>query len=139
MSVPENELELELAATVAVRWADIDSLGHVNHARYHEYLEQGRSALFRERAGSNAHGFVLARVELDHVAEVKAGTPEVEVHLRVATVARSSVRLEHEIRTPDGAVVARGNSVMVAWDQARRRKRTIGDAERRRLLTPLGG
>lgn len=120
---------------VPLRWADIDSLGHVNASRYHDYLEQARSLLFEQRAGGDPEGFVLAHIELDHVGELSMADEEVEVAYGVARVGDSSVEVEHEIRTGAGRVVARGTSVMVAWDQAARAKRTIGDAERRHLLT----
>jgi len=31
---------------VTVRWADMDSLGHVNNAKYFTYLESARTAFF---------------------------------------------------------------------------------------------
>jgi acyl-CoA thioesterase FadM len=129
----ESPSALVLVAEISIRSGDIDRLGHVNQARYHEFLEQGRFLMFGA-LGEAMPEFVLARVELDHVAETRAGTRYVEVYMRVAEVGRSSVRFEHEIRTPDGEVVARGVSVMVAWDQAQRRKRAIDEHERAALL-----
>lgn len=117
---------------VPVRWSDLDVLGHVNQAIYHQYLEQARVAVLR-RAG-DPRGFVLAHVELDHLAEIGLGVDAVEVAVRVAAVGGSSVRIEHEVRLPSGAVAARGLSVEVAWDAAKRRKRELGEEETRRLL-----
>jgi acyl-CoA thioester hydrolase len=135
-----TEIKGKLGATVRVplRWADIDTLGHVNASRYHDFLEQARSKMFESREGGDAEGYVLARIELDHVGELTFDDGEVIVAFGVAEVGTSSARVEHEIRTREGRVVARGSSVVVAWDQARRVKRVIEDAERERLLA-LGG
>jgi acyl-CoA thioester hydrolase len=118
---------------VAVRWADLDVLGHANQSAYHEYLEEARTRVLAKAGDSR--GFVLARVELDYLSEIGLGVDRVEVAARVVEVGRSSVRIEHEVRLPDGAVAARGASVLVAWDQQRRAKRELDEEERRRLRT----
>jgi acyl-CoA thioester hydrolase len=123
-----------VSVRVQLRWSDLDTLGHVNASRYHELLEQARSRMFESREGGDAEGYVLVRIELDHVGELSDGDGEVTVDLSVTDVGTTSVRVEHEIRSPDGRVVARGASVMVAWDQERRGTRVIGGAERERLL-----
>jgi acyl-CoA thioester hydrolase len=118
---------------VQLRWSDLDGLGHVNQAHYHEYLEEARSVLFSRVGGVNEE-YVLARIELDHIAEVRRGARHVDVAAQVIDVGRSSVRIEHEIRAPDGNVVARGVAVMVAWDGRARGKRPLGEQERQRLV-----
>jgi acyl-CoA thioesterase FadM len=132
----ETRAVVKLGATVRVqlRWSDLDTLGHVNASRYHDFLEQARSKMFEAREGGDDEGYVLARIELDHVGELSDGEGEVVVAFGIAEVGSTSVRVEHEIRGPDGRVVARGSSVVVGWDQRRRTKRIIGDAERERLL-----
>jgi len=115
-------------------------LGHLNQSVYHELLEEGRAALITElvrRVGvERFHGsYVLAHVDLDHIAEVRKDHGEVEIVVRVADVGNSSFRLEHEVNLPDGTVAARGSTVMVGWDPAGRGKRTLSEAERA-ALTP---
>jgi acyl-CoA thioester hydrolase len=129
--VPSDEIRIE----VELRWRDLDFLGHLNQAVYHELLEEGRGALF-ERLGVMAGGaffFVLARVELDHRQEVRRDHGPVTVALRVESVGRSSVTVAHEILRADGAVAAEGRSVLVAWDREARRSRPLTDAERAAL------
>lgn len=113
-------------------------LGHLNQSVYHELLEEGRAALITEMirrvGGSHGHGaFVLAHVDLDYHAEVRKDHGEVAIMVRVAQVGASSVRLEHEVRLPDGGVAASGNTILVAWDPATRGKRPLSDAERAAL------
>jgi acyl-CoA thioester hydrolase len=128
--VPSDDIRIE----VELRWRDLDFLGHLNQAVYHELLEEGRGALF-EQLGALDGGFffVLARVELDHRQEIRRDHGPVTVALRVEAVGRSSVSVAHEIIRADGAVAAEGRSVLVAWDRDARRSRPLTDAERSAL------
>jgi acyl-CoA thioesterase FadM len=49
--------------------------------------------------------------------------------VRLGRVGRSSLRLEHEVRLPDGTLAASGHTVLVAWDPATRRKRLLSAVE----------
>jgi acyl-CoA thioester hydrolase len=129
---------LEHSVRVQLRWRDMDMLGHLNQSVYHELLEEGRAALVTDivsRAGvDHEHGgFVLAHVDLDYHVEVRKEHREVEVVVRLVHVGTSSLRLEHEIRLPDGVVAASGTTVIVAWDPTTRGKRALSDAERAAL------
>jgi acyl-CoA thioester hydrolase len=124
------EPTIEITLPVPLRWRDVDMLGHLNQAVYHEVLEEGRVALFARAGDQLSGGFVLARVELDYRHEVRRDAGHVDVVLRVDRVGRSSVEVSHDIRLPDGTVAATGRSVLVAWDSAARRSRALSDAER---------
>ncbi|HSO99547.1 MAG TPA: acyl-CoA thioesterase [Solirubrobacteraceae bacterium] len=130
---------LEHSVRVALRWRDMDMLGHLNQSVYHELLEEARGALITEvvrRVGPEhvVHGtFVLARVELDYRSEIRRDHGEVEIIVRVAAVGTSSIRLEHDVRLPDGTVAASGITVLVGWDPLARSKRVLSDAERAAL------
>lgn len=97
-------------------------------------LEEGRAALMTEIArragGDRAHGtFVLAHVDLDYHTEVRKDHGEVEVVVRLAHAGTSSIRLDHDIRLPDGSLAASGKTILVAWDPVARGKRALTDAE----------
>jgi len=125
---------IEHSERVQLRWRDMDMLGHLNQSVYHELLEEGRAALIteivRRVGGDHAHGsFVLAHVDLDYHAEVRKDHGEVDIVVRLAHVGTSSLRLEHEIRLPDGRLAASGATVLVAWDPVRRGKRALTELE----------
>ncbi|MCU1500320.1 MAG: acyl-CoA thioesterase [Acidimicrobiales bacterium] len=124
---------LEITVPVPLRWRDIDSLGHLNQAVYHELLEEGRVALFDRLGDVPGATFVLARVELDYEREVRHDAGHVDVVMRVVGAGRSSIDAEHDIRLPDGTLAATGRSVLVAWDADARRSRPLSDEERARL------
>src|SRR3954454_8597382 len=123
----------EIRIRVPIRWRDLDTLGHLNQAVYHELLEEGRAALVDKLRGEEEFAFVLARVELDYRNEVRREHGAVNVISRVASVGRSSIELVNAILLDDGTVVAEGRSVLVAWDRAARRSRPLTGDERDRL------
>lgn len=124
----------EARVRIGLRWRDMDMLGHLNQAVYHELLEEARGAAMGfAGAGSGEFSFVLARVELDYRREVRREHGHVEVVARVAAVGRTSVTVEHEVVLPDGGVAAEGESVLVAWDGGARAPRPLSPAERKAL------
>jgi acyl-CoA thioester hydrolase len=114
---------------VDLRWGDMDALGHVNQAVYHELLEEGRTALLRTLPTPQKGAFVMARVELNYRREIPLAHRFVEVMLHVEAVGRSSLTLGHQIIRSDGELAADGSSVLVAWDAGRRGSRPLGEGE----------
>lgn len=128
----------EIRMTIALRWRDMDMLGHLNQAVYHELLEEARGALLLDLADGVTvhHTYVLARVELDYRTEVRKDHGHVEVVVRVGRVGGKSLTLEHDVLLPDGAVAATGRTVLVGWDMERRCARELTPQERERLGAP---
>jgi acyl-CoA thioester hydrolase len=122
----------EVRIRITLRWRDMDELLHLNQSVYHELLEEGRMALLEEFLTED-RSFVLARVELDHLREVRRDDGEVVVVVRVARLGRSSLEVEHDLVRVDGEVAATGRSVLVGWNMRERRSRPLTDAERAAL------
>jgi acyl-CoA thioester hydrolase len=105
-----------------LRYADTDKLGHVNNAAFSTFFETGRVELLHDPAAplhGPGGGFVIARVTIDYVAEI-LWPGKVDIATRVASVGRSSVRLEQAL-FQDGRHVASAESVIVHIDLAARR------------------
>src|SRR3954471_21131023 len=111
-----------------VRFRDCDAMGHVNNAVYSTYLEQARIAIL-----GGLEPFILARVEIDFRAELRAGE-EVEVRSRCSHVGTKSFELQHQIWTAD-RLVAEAKSVLVGYDYDRDESIPITDDLRRTLTT----
>lgn len=118
---------------VALRWGDMDALGHVNQAVYHELLEEARTAMIATLPSPEKGAFVMARVELDYRREIPLHHRHVEVTLRVQAIGRSSITVSQQIFRCDGVLAAEGVSVMVAWDPERRSSRQLSEGERAAL------
>jgi len=126
-------MSAETRISIGLRWRDMDMLGHLNQAVYHELLEEGRGALLLSMEGAASFPFVLVRVELDYRHEVRKDHGSVEVVTRVERVGSKSITIGHEIVRGDGVVAAEGRSVLVAWDPHARSSRELTDGERAAL------
>lgn len=109
------------AQPIAVRWGDMDALGHVNNIVYLQYFEEGRvawagglgAALDRTRAG-----MILARATLDYKRPLVWPTA-VEVRHYAGPLGQRSFTLTAELVSPgDGTLWCAGEFVLVWFDYA---------------------
>jgi len=119
--------------TIAVRWADIDALGHVNNATFLTYLEECRDTFMREALGDVYLDMVIVRVEIDYRSEIPVGTETVEVTCNLDSVGTSSIRTREQILLPDGTVAAEALTVAVVRDSETRSSRPWTEGERSAL------
>jgi acyl-CoA thioester hydrolase len=109
-----------------VRFRDCDAMGHVNNAVYSTYLEQARIAIL-----GGLEPYILARVEIDFRAELRAGD-HVEVRSRCSHVGTKSFELEHQLWAGD-RLVADAKSVLVGYDYEAGTSVPLTENQRRRL------
>lgn len=126
--------EGKITTRVSLRWRDIDVLGHLNQSVYHEFLEEGRTALIERIAEDAPVGekgaWVLARVELDHRSEVRREDGEVDIVVWIDRVGTKSLTMANEVRKLDGTVCASGKTVVLGWDAEARKARELSQAEK---------
>jgi acyl-CoA thioester hydrolase len=118
--------------SVDVRWRDTDALGHVNHAVFVTYLEEGRDAFFVETLRSDP-SYVVARLEVDLRAEVRLEDRRVTVRVEVESLGTTSVTTRETIFVPSGEVAAEARVVTVRWDPDQRKPVPFTETERRQL------
>jgi acyl-CoA thioester hydrolase len=109
-----------------VRFRDCDAMGHVNNAVYSTYLEQARIGIL-----GGLEPFILARVEIDFRAELRAGE-DVEVRSRCPRIGTKSFDLDHEVWAGD-RLVAEAKSVLVGYDYDAGTSVPLTENQRRRL------
>ncbi len=109
-----------------VRFRDCDAMGHVNNAVYSTYLEQARIGVM-----GGLGEMILARVEIDFRAELRAGE-EIEVQTRCGAIGTKSFVLEHVIKSGE-RLVADAKSVLVGYDYTQGTSVPLTDNQRRRL------
>lgn len=124
--------------TIPLRYADLDTLGHVNQAVYHVLLEEGRRDFFvgaaeDEEVRRSLGAVVVARVEIDHRHELRIEDGQAVVETTLQHVGRSSLRLASRIASAGGTVAAEAITVLVAWDLQTRGSRALSATERERL------
>jgi acyl-CoA thioester hydrolase len=117
---------------VAVRWQDVDGLGHVNHVMFLVYLEEGRDAWLRGH-GIRRDEYVVGRCTVHYRREILPDVATVLVRTGAAEVGRSSLTTSQLMLDEDGNVLAEAEFALVMWDPRERRSRPLSDEERRSL------
>jgi acyl-CoA thioester hydrolase len=113
--------EFRLYCPIQVRYGDLDPQGHVNNARYLTYTEQARVSYLVELGLWDGVSFldlglIVADVHLSFLAPIVIGQAT-QVGARVTRIGNKSIHFEYQIKDEDtGQVMARGESVMVAFD-----------------------
>ncbi|MFI6908889.1 acyl-CoA thioesterase [Nonomuraea sp. NPDC050394] len=115
-----------------VRFADIDSLGHVNNVRFFDYLEDARLGMLHidpYRAGDAPFkGLVVSRHEIDYRRPLTFRADPVSVETWVTEVRPVRFTLEYEIRD-EKEVFVTARSVLVAYDVDRAAPRRLLEDE----------
>ncbi len=126
---------------IAPRFRDTDMLGHVNNAVYSTYFESGRLEYWTRLTGDlsvETWPFILARSEIDFLAEAHAGD-QLTLGIRVVRLGNKSFDLEYLlVRDSDATSIARGRSVQVMFDYRTRKTLPISE-ETRALLQAFEG
>ena len=117
---------------VDVRWRDVDALGHVNHAVFLTYLEEGRDAFFAQALASDPV-YVVVRLEVDLRAEVRYPDRRVTVRIEVERLGTTSLTTRETILTAAQEIAAQARVVTVRWDSNQRKPKPFSEAERARL------
>jgi acyl-CoA thioester hydrolase len=107
------------AMSMNVRFADLDALGHVNHAKYLTYMEQARMAYATDVWGWNGDmdklGMIVARVAVDY-RQPLFFNDSLQVMTRCARLGNKSFDLAYLIIRVGDEIVATGLTSMVAYD-----------------------
>ncbi|MDR5898440.1 thioesterase family protein [Halomonas vilamensis] len=105
-----------------VRGYHLDGYGHVNNARYLEFIEEGRWAFFDEHPAlikelhQAGKAFVVVNLNIDYRAAAVAGDDLVVLTGIVDVGDRSAVCHHQIIRRQDGALVAKADLTFVLLD-----------------------
>ena len=119
---------------VSLRWRDVDALGHVNHAVFLTYLEEGRDAFYVQALGRDPH-YVVARAEIDWRAEIGYADRQLRVRIEVERVGTTSLTTREAVLTPAGVTAAEARVVTVLWDAGTRKPMAFSEGDRARLAT----
>jgi acyl-CoA thioester hydrolase len=131
-----------------LRWADMDSLGHVNNVTYVDYLQESRVDMLRVHAPATggeqlAEGTVVVRHEVEFVAPLVFRFEPVRIESWVTRIRAASFTMAYEIldELPDGGrrVYTRARTVLTPYVFTEERPRRIRDQERavlERFLEP---
>jgi acyl-CoA thioester hydrolase len=122
-----------------LRWADMDSLGHVNNVTYVDYLQESRVDMLRVNAPATggeqlAEGVVVVRHEVEFLRPLVFRPEPVRIESWVTRIRVASFTMAYEIldELPDGdrRVYALARTVLTPYVFTHERPRRIRDEER---------
>jgi acyl-CoA thioester hydrolase len=122
-----------------LRWADMDSLGHVNNVTYVDYLQEARVDMLAVHAPASggedlAEGVVVVRHEVEFLAPLVFRPEPVRIESWVSRIRAASFTMRYEIldEEPDGRrhVYTRAATVLTPFVFSTERPRRINPAER---------
>jgi acyl-CoA thioester hydrolase len=140
LAVPAVLAEYPFHYRIEVRFRDLDALGHVNNAVYATYFESARIAYYQRLVGGSLDrlGIILAELTISYKAPAHFGD-ELLVGVRVSRIGGKSFTMDYAIaRVGDGALIATGQSVLVAYDYAAGRSVPVSDEFRARVAELQG-
>jgi len=121
---------METTLEILVRPTEIDVNGHVNNAKFVEYLEWGREEWYEhnglpyDRLEALGAVTVTVNVNLNYRRECRQGE-RLTIITRPVKLGRTSFTIGQEIRKADGAVAADATVVLVTIDPATRKPRPV--------------
>jgi len=124
---------------IPLRYADLDPQGHVNNAVYLTYVESARLGYYEatgiwQKDSGDLTGMVVAHLDIDYLSPITLGQ-HIQIGIRLARIGHKSLTLDFQIELlPEGSVVARGKSVMVAYDNAAQSSRPFPADWREKIL-----
>ena len=134
MQVPAN---FRYSTIIPIRYGDMDTLGHVNNAKYLTYLEQSRISYIRDRGlwdGSlSAQGLIIARIEIDYRAPISMDDVQATVWTRVSRIGTKSFDMTQLVlveRADQTVTAAEAKTVTVVYDYTAAATAPIPDAWR---------
>jgi len=116
---------------VTVRWRDTDALGHVNHAVFLTYLEEGRDAFYLQVLGNPI--YVVVRLEVDLRAEVFHQDRRLTVRIAVERVGTTSLTTRETILKASNELIAEARVITLRWDNDERKPIPFSPEQRARL------
>lgn len=120
---------------VPLRWADMDSYGHVNNVVFGQLMEEARVALLAgwgsadPRLGMLQTGILVAHAEIEYLQPLNHRIPPIDVELWVTRIGAADFDLGYEIRD-EANLYARAATRMVVYSLAEERPRRITPHER---------
>jgi acyl-CoA thioester hydrolase len=123
-----------------VRYGDLDPQGHVNNAHFVTFIEQARFAYMLELGLFDGEhfsdlGLIVADVHVAYLAPILL-THKIRIGVRVGRIGVKSLTFEYQVEEEGGAaaLLARAETVMVAYDYPTHTSQPVSDAWRDKIL-----
>lgn len=133
-SPPDSTRKILARVPISVRWRDMDSMGHVNNAKYVSYLEEARVRWMLGVPGISMTDRIAPVVAANNINYKRplAWPNDVIVELFVERLGTSSITIGHRIVSSrdESALYSDGNVVVVWMDTQTGKSAPLPDAVR---------
>ena len=134
-----NLNDFHYKTTLQIRFADIDSFGHVNNAIYLTYFEIARSSYWTEVVQWNweTMGIIIGRAEINFIKPINLND-QVLAYVRTSRIGNSSFDLEYVlVKVNNGVeeVCTTGSTVCIAFDYSQNQSSAIPEAQKLKMIT----
>ena len=128
----------EFTIRFAVRFRDIDVLGHVNNASYFTYMESARTEFWLKVFGGKDLydlNFIVVHAECDFKKPAHFGD-HIEVGLRTSSIGKSSFVWDYEIKNSESSeLFAVGKTIQVFYDHKEKKSKPVPPEVREKLIS----
>ncbi|WP_428331451.1 acyl-CoA thioesterase [Mucilaginibacter sp.] len=123
---------------IAIRFSDIDAVGHVNNAIYLTYFEFARFTYWKEIINWNLpeNGIIVGRSEVNYLKPITLND-EIACYVRTTRIGNSSFDMMYVLVriTPDGEeICTTGKTVCISYDYSANKSVPIPVSERHRMI-----
>jgi acyl-CoA thioester hydrolase len=134
----EKVSDYKYKTPVAIRFSDIDAVGHVNNAIYLTYFEEARLSYWRNAINWNLQedGVIVGRSEVTYLKPITL-TDEIACYVRTTRIGNSSFDVMHILVkiTPAGEeICTTGKTVCISYDYGANKSIPIPAKERERMI-----
>jgi len=123
-------------AKIQVRYADLDTFGHVNNTVYLSYFENARVHYFNQLLGLNWNwkkdGVLVAKNEVEYFKPILL-TDEPEIEIFLESIGTKSITLVYQVKVK-GETTTIGKSILVCFSAIENRSVEVSDAWKEALL-----
>mgnify|MGYP000312534203 CR=1 FL=1 len=124
--------------TIPTRWGEMDALGHINHAMYFRYLEEGRTGWIAKMCNDydglwEKEGLILADIQCSYIRQLRHPVT-VEVGTRIVKIGKSSMTIQGAVFVEgEGSPAAVSRGIVVWFDYASQKTAPVPDWLRQRI------
>jgi acyl-CoA thioester hydrolase len=134
----EKISDYKFKTSIAIRFSDIDAVGHVNNAIYLTYFEVARFNYWREIIGWNLreNGVIVGRSEVNYLKPITL-EDEIVCYVRTTRIGNSSFDMMHLLVkiTPNGEeICTTGKTVCISYDYSLNKSVSIPKREREKMI-----
>ena len=134
----EKLTDYKFKTPVAVRFSDIDAVGHVNNAIYLTYFEEARLAYWRDAINWDLreHGVIVGRSEVNYLKPITL-LDEIACYVRTTRIGNSSFDVMHvlvKITSEGEEICTTGKTVCISYDYSINKSVKIPDEQRARMI-----